>query len=81
MPIPISDFATPSWIRYQERYPLSYNKDDRFNEVNPMTTPARSMGNAGPYGGWKYPGYNPNHNSTRCETIKIRSDNLTLRPY
>lgn len=81
MPISISEFATPQLTRYQERYPLSYNKDDKFNEVNPMLHAGRHQGTEGREGGWKMPGYNPNHNSTRTETIRVRSEGITIRPY
>lgn len=81
MPISISEFAQPSWVKQQERYPLSYNKEDRYNETCPRDTPNRYMGDVGREGGWKYPGYNPNHNSTRIEKFKIRTDGLSFKPY
>jgi hypothetical protein len=59
MPIPIEDYATPSFFRLQERYP----------------------GTEGREGGWKQAGYNPNHQSTRVEQIRVRSDDITLKPY
>ena len=81
MPISISDFATPKWVKLNDRYPLSYNKEDRFNETNPMLNANRHMGNVGRDGGWKLPGYNLNHNSTRTEVIRVRSDSITIKPY
>jgi hypothetical protein len=81
MPIDISEYATPKFIRMQTRYPFSTNQQDRFNEVNPMMCAKRFMGSVGREGGWKYPGYNPHHQSTRTEVIKVRSDDLTLLPY
>ena len=78
MPIDISAFATPTLTRLQPRFPLSYNKEDRFNEVFPMHFAGRYQGDIGREGGWKLGGYN---HTTRVERIKIRSDDITLRPY
>lgn len=81
MPIDISAFATPKFERLKDRYPMSYNKEDRFNEINPMLHAARHPGSEGREGGWKQPGYNPNHQSTRVEKIRVRSDDITIKPY
>lgn len=81
MPIAIEEYASPSFIRYQERYPLSYNKDDRYNEINPRHCVTRYQGNEGREGGWKQAGYNPNHQTVSIEKIRVRSDNTQLRPY
>ena len=81
MPIPIEDYATPSFIRHKERYPLSDNKEDRFNEINPRHFAGRYPGEEGREGGWKQPGYNPNHQTVSKERIRVRSDNLIIRPY
>ena len=81
MPISIDEFAIPKWIKLQDRYPMSYNKEDRFNEIFPQDYPARYMGSEGREGGWKLPGYNPHHQSTMVERIRIRSDDVTIKPY
>lgn len=81
MPISIEEFSEPKFIRYQERYPLSYDKMDRFNEVNPRHLASRYPGDEGREGGWKQAGYNPNHQSTTVERIMVRSDDVALRPY
>lgn len=81
MPISMEEFSVPKWIRHQERYPLSYDKEDRFNEVNPRHPANRYQGDEGREGGWKQAGYNPNHQSTRVEQIRVRSDDITLKPY
>jgi hypothetical protein len=81
MPIDISTFAMPTLTRLQPRYPMSYNKEDRYCEINPMHFAGRYQGNEGREGGFKFGGYNPNSQSTRVERIKIRSDDITLRPY
>ena len=82
MTINIDEIRTPSWIKLKPRYPLSYDKTDRFNEVFPQENSARFLGDVGREGGWKFPGYNPNHNSTRTETFDLRSDQMpNLKPY
>jgi len=81
MPISIDEYATPSLVRLKDRWPMSYDKKDRFNEINPMNHAARYQGTEGREGGWKIAGYNPNHQSNTIERINIRSDDITLRPY
>ena len=79
MPLSEKDFREPYWIKYRERYPMSYDKKDRFNTINPRTDMARYNGDRDT--GWKQAGYNPNHQSTRVEKINLLSDTLTLKPY
>ena len=81
MPITEDEYREPRLARYQERYPMSYDKNDRFTGtiVNPKVFVGRSVSIDGT--GWKQPGYNPNHNSTSIEKINITTDNITLRPY
>ena len=74
MPIDISEFATPRFIKLQERWPMSYNQKDRFIDYSADTR--RYRGEAG----FPQPGYNPNHNSTKVEKIKLDVDDITLRP-
>lgn len=81
MPISMEEFSVPRWTRYMERYPLSYDKEDRFNEVNPRHPANRYPGDEGREGGWKQAGYSPNHQSTMIEQIRVRSDDITLKPY
>jgi len=81
MPIDISEYATPRLFRLRDRYPMSYNKEDRFNEICPRDFAGRYRGSEGREGGWKQAGYNPNHQSTRVEKIRVRSDDVTLKPY
>lgn len=81
MPISIDEYATPTFSRLRERYPISYDKVDRFNEINPRHDASRYMGEVGKEGGWKYAGYNPNHNSIRTEKFNTRGDNVVLKPY
>lgn len=81
MPVSLEEYRVPRWVKIPDRYPMSYNKDDRFNEVCPRHAATRYPGEEGKEGGWKQAGYNPNQNSTTIENINLYSDNLTLRPY
>jgi hypothetical protein len=81
MPISLDEFSNPRWIKYIEGYPISPNKQDRFNEINPMHFAGRYPGSIGREGGWKEAGYNPNHQRTVVEHINVRSDDITLLPY
>lgn len=81
MPISENEFREPQLSKYKERYPMSYNKNDRWTAtvVNPKIDQGRSNSVDG--SGWKQPGYNPNHNSTSIERINLTTDDLQLRPY
>jgi hypothetical protein len=82
MPVPIESYIQPSFIKYRERYPMSYDKRDRFiNTVPQKSEMARHNGDTDTGNGWKQPGYNPNSNSTRVERVNIYTDNISLRPY
>jgi hypothetical protein len=81
MPISIEEFQLPSFIRLQEKYPLSYNKLDRYNEIYPPNFEDRYNHNEGESGGFKQAGYNPNHQSTRVERVNLKSETITLKPY
>lgn len=74
MPVPMEAYSTPYWIRYKERYPMSYNKKDRYVKFEEEPRSYRG-------GGFKLPGYNPNHNSTRIEKPPLESENIQLKPY
>ena len=77
MPIDISEFAEPSFIRHKERYGLfSENKRDRFPDYeNDYKRSWRGEN------GYKTAGYNPNHQSTRVEKVNLYSDDYTLKKY
>ena len=71
MPISIEEYANPKWIKQRERYPLSYDKKDRYyNFASDLR---------GYRGGLKLPGYNPSHNSITIERINLESDDISLR--
>lgn len=81
MPISIEAYKKPEFFRLEDRYPMSYEKEDRYNEICPRHFAGRYRGSEGREGGWKQAGYNPNHQSTRIEQIRVRSDDITLKPY
>jgi hypothetical protein len=81
MPISIDQYKTPKLTKLENRYPISYDKTDRFNEICPRHEPSRYRGSEGREGGWKFGGYNPNHQTTSKERFNIRADDITLRPY
>ena len=74
MPVPMSAYSKPYWIRYKEKYPMSYNKKDRYNEIEDKPRSYRG-------GDYKQAGYNPNHNSTRVERVNLKSESIQLKPY
>lgn len=78
MPVSEDEFRNPRFIKYQDRYPLSYNKKAKFTDtiVNPKVYQGRANG-----GGWKPPGYNPNHNSATPETVNLTTENPTFKSY
>ncbi len=81
MPISEGEFREPTLTRYQERYPMSYNKNDRYTDtvVNPKILQARSNSVDG--SGWKIPGYSPSHNSISVESVNLTTDSPTFKPY
>jgi len=81
MPIPESAFREPAFTKYKERYPISYDKNQRYMDtvVNPRVDVARSNSVDG--SGWKQPGYNPNHNSTRVEKVNLTAESPQFKPY
>jgi len=81
MPIALEEFQLPSFIRLQEKYPLSYDKNAKYNEFCPRDFVGRYNHDEGYEGVFKQAGYNPNHQSTRVERIQLRSENITLKPY
>lgn len=81
MPISDDSFRKPAFTKYKTRYPLSYDKKQRYTDtmVNPIGNQARSNSSDG--SGWKLPGYNPSHNSTRTETVNLTSESPQLKGY
>lgn len=81
MPVSENEYREPQFVKYQERYPISYNKNDRYLDtvVNPRVFEGRSHGGARTE--WKAPGYNPNHNSTTLERVNLTTDSPSFRPY
>jgi len=81
MPISEDAFRKPTFTKYKERYPLSYDKNQRYTDtiVNPMVNQIRANSSDG--SGWRQPGYNPNHNSTRTETVTLTTESPQFKPY
>lgn len=81
MPISEDEIRNPRFIKYQDRYPLSYDKTERYTAtvVNPKVFVGRSNSIDGT--GWKLPGYNPHHNSINTERLNLSTDSPTLKPY
>lgn len=81
MPIDISEFREPKFVKLKTRYPMSYDQKDRFYKFDTNMRSYRSSDVTSREGGFKQGGYNPNHNSTRVEKINLYRDNITLKPY
>lgn len=76
MPIPIEAYAKPQWVRVKERYTIAgiTNQRARFIDYGQYKRNYR-------HGYFPQPGYNPNHNSTRLERVRLDSDNVTHKGY
>ena len=72
MTVTIEEIRHPKWIKIEEKYPISYNADDRYLKCENYPRSYRG-------GGFKQPGYNPNHNILEVERVNINSDNLQFR--
>lgn len=85
MPIDISEYATPKLVRMRTRYPWVLDRNYSYKNltIRPGTHLERYNGDPTRGDGWKGPGYNPNHNSTRTETVRTGTDTTarTYRPY
>jgi hypothetical protein len=82
MPIDINEYALPAWIKMRDRYPWVEDRNYNFANltINPRTMSSRYNGDDSGLG-WKSPGYNPNHNSTRVERVNITRDVESVKPY
>lgn len=85
MPIDISEYAIPKLVKMKERYPWVLDKNYSYKNltINPRTFLKRYNADELRGDGWKAPGYNPNHNSTRTETVRTSTDTTeqTFKPY
>lgn len=85
MPIDISEYATPRWVRMRTRYPWVQDKNYNYRNltINPRTALARYNSTSGRGDGWKAPGYNVNHNSITIERVNTGVDTTQrqFRPY
>lgn len=78
MPIDITEYATPRWIRLRERFTIAgvENQKARFSEIMYDTENNKRKYR---HGFWLQAGYNPNHDSTRVESVMLDSDDITLK--
>ena len=85
MPIDISEYATPRWVRMRTRYPWVLDKNYSYKNltINPRTPIERYNADSARGDGWKAPGYNVNHNSIRTETVRTNTDTTQrqFKPY
>jgi hypothetical protein len=85
MPIDISEYATPRWVKMQTRYPWVQDKNYNYRNltINPRTALARYNASSDRSDGWKAPGYNVNHNSVTIERVNTGVDTTErqFRPY
>lgn len=85
MPIDISEYATPRWVKMQTRYPWVQDKNYSYRNltINPRTPLERYNAPLDRGDGWKAPGYNVNHNSTTVERVNTGVDTTSrqFRPY
>lgn len=87
MPVDISEYAQPRWVRMQTRYPWVDEKNYNYRNltINPRHFLARYNSDQVNVrdDGWKAPGYNSNHNSITIERVRTNIDttNQQYRPY
>lgn len=88
MPVSMSEYATPRWVKMRTRYPIVPQTNYRYQQltVNPrLHGPRHQMDPTGrvTVDGWKLPGYNPNHDSIKPETFNVGTDTSqrSFRPY
>ena len=75
MPVPIEDFATPRFEKLRDRYVMNTSTDHKVRFPDYEEGDPRSW-----RGGFKQAGYNPNHQSTKVESINLYTDDFTLKP-
>ena len=85
MPIDISEYATPRWVKMRTRYPWVNEKNYSYRNltINPRTALGRYNSDVTRGDGWKAPGYNPNHNSSTIERVRTGVDTTEqqFKPY
>ena len=77
MPIDISEFSEPSFIKMRTRYGL-FSEDKK--DIFPAYSEDYKRSWRGE-DGYKTAGYNPNHQSTRLEKVNLYLTDYTLKPY
>ena len=85
MPIDISEYATPRWVKMRTRYPWVTERNYSYRNltINPRHFLDRYAQDSGRGDGWKAPGYNVNNNSITTERVPTSIDTTqrTYRPY
>jgi len=76
MPIDMSAFATPKFIKYKISYPFSENRKDKFYATTGDNHLRRYRDGSFPQNG-----YNPNANVAEPKKVNINNDDYTLPPY
>jgi len=74
MPVDISEYSTPKFIRADTRYPLIPDNKARFKIYSDI----RSYRGEG---GFPQPGYNPNHNRKTPVKVSLETLGYTVLPY
>lgn len=81
MPISESEFRQPRLVKYQERYPMTYDKNARMTDTLVSAHVYVGRSNSIDGSGWKSPGYNVNNNSTTVERVNLTTENPSYKPY
>lgn len=88
MPVSDSEYSTPRWVKQRERYPWVTQRNYNYQNltINPNNYALRYQSDSTgriTVAGWKLPGYNPNHNSTKPEVFNPGTDTTerSFRPY
>ena len=76
MPISITEYALPKWTRLRERYTIAGIENKRDIFMNFSLYP-RSYRN----GVYPMEGYNPAHDSTTIERVRLDTEDMTLKGH
>lgn len=87
MPVDISEYAFPRWIKMRTRYPYVLDKNYNYRNLTIRPGTALPRYNSDQVNvredGWKAPGYNVNHDSVTIERVVTNLDTTErqYRPY
>ena len=74
MPIDISEFETPKFIKLKNRYPTTENRKEPFMHYADYPRNYRGAN------GIPTPGYDPSHNTVKVERVRLDVDDITFLP-